>query len=120
MTKTSVYLVGAGIKAGNPPVNASGGLLMNNNMARLSRVAAACALVSSFASGSAQQENGNSFGEVVSFVNQHSKLLVLSDDRSGASIAVWPATQWAVKTASGWARKVASFRSFSPREHYSI
>ena len=73
---------------------------MSNNMARLSRVAAACALVSSLASGSAQQENGNSFGEVVSFVNQHSKLLVLSDDGSDALIAVWPAMQGRVLTSS--------------------
>ena len=86
---------------------------MNNNMARLSRVAAACALVSSFASGSAQQENGNSFGEVVSFVNQHSKLLVLSDDRSGASIAVWPAMQGRVLTSSATGSGGQSFGWFN-------
>jgi hypothetical protein len=73
---------------------------MNNNMACLSRAVAACALVSSFTSGAAQPGNGNSFGEVVSFVNQHSKLLVLSDDGSGASIAVWPAMQGRVLTSS--------------------
>src|ERR1017187_8401023 len=73
---------------------------MNNNSARLSRTVAACALVSSLAYGSAQQENGNSFGEVVSFVNQHSKLIILSDDGSRALIAVWPAMQGRVLTSS--------------------
>jgi hypothetical protein len=76
---------------------------MGDNMARIFKVAAACAVVSSVvASGSAQQGNGDSFGEVVSFVNQHSKLLVLSlsDDGSGASIAVWPAMQGRVLTSS--------------------
>ena len=58
-------------------------------------VAGACA----FSSASAHPR-GSSFGEVVSFVNRHSKLLVLSDDRSGASIAVWPATQGRVLTSS--------------------
>jgi len=47
-----------------------------------------------------QQLNENSFGEIVSFVNQHSKLVVLSDERSGASIAVWPAMQGRVLTSS--------------------
>jgi hypothetical protein len=73
---------------------------MNSNMAHLSRVAAACALLSSLASGSAQHENGNSFGEVVSFVNRHSNLLVLSDEGSDALIAVWPAMQGRVLTSS--------------------
>ena len=73
---------------------------MNNNMARISKIATACALASSFASSSAQQGNGDSFGEVVSFVDQHSKLLVLSDDSTGASIAVWPAMQGRVLTSS--------------------
>lgn len=73
---------------------------MNDNMARLCRVAAVGALVSSFAAVSAQSGNSGSFGEVVSFVNRHSRLLVLSDDRSGASIAVWPAMQGRVLTSS--------------------
>jgi hypothetical protein len=73
---------------------------MNNKMARFSKVATACALASSFASSAAQQGNGNSFGEVVSFVDQHSKLLILSDDFTGASIAVWPAMQGRVLTSS--------------------
>ncbi len=47
-----------------------------------------------------RQESANSFGETVAFVNGYSKLLVLSDDRSGASIAVWPAKQGRVLTSS--------------------
>src|ERR1700676_1981636 len=73
---------------------------MNNNMACLSWAVAACALVFSFTSGAAQPQSGNSFGDVVSFVNRHSKLLVLSDDRGGASIAVWPAMQGRVLTST--------------------
>jgi len=76
---------------------------MNNNMARLSRLPLHV-LLFCFASGSAQQENGNSFGEVVSFVNQHSKLLVLSDVGSDALIAVWPAMQGRVLTSSAAGR----------------
>jgi hypothetical protein len=41
----------------------------------------------------------NSFGEVVSFVEKHSKLVVLSGE-SGASVAVWPAMQGRVLTSS--------------------
>lgn len=51
------------------------------------------------ASQQSAQANENSFGEVVSFVEQHSKLLVLSD-RGGAMIAVWPAMQGRVLTSS--------------------
>ena len=51
-------------------------------------------------SASASHVNENSFGEVVSFVNRHSKLIVLSDESSGASIAVWPAMQGRVLTSS--------------------
>ena len=40
---------------------------------------------SSLASTQSQQANEMSFGEVVSLVNRHSKLLVLADVRSGAS-----------------------------------
>jgi hypothetical protein len=46
------------------------------------------------------QANENSFGEVVSFVEKHSKLLVLADAPGGASIAVWPAMQARVLTSS--------------------
>jgi hypothetical protein len=86
---------------------------MKSNMAYFLRVVAAGALVSYFASGSAQQRKGDSFGEVVSFVNQYSKLLVLSDDRSGASIAVWPAMQGRVLTSSAAARSGQSFGWFN-------
>jgi hypothetical protein len=41
-----------------------------------------------------------SFGEVVSLVNERSELIVLSDERGRASIAVWPATQGRVLTSS--------------------
>ena len=49
---------------------------------------------------SLQQPNENSFGEVVSFVERHCKLVVLTDESSGASIAVWPAMQGRVLTSS--------------------
>lgn len=42
----------------------------------------------------------NTFGKIVSFVNRHSPLTVLSDAHSGASIAVWPAMQGRVLTSS--------------------
>ncbi len=45
-------------------------------------------------------KSANSFGETVAFVSGYSELLVLSDDRSGASIAVWPAKQGRVLTSS--------------------
>ena len=82
---------------------------MNENMARLCRVDAAGALVSSFAAASAQSGSGNSFGDVVSFVNQHSRLLVLSDNRGVASIAVWPAMQGRVLTSSAEGVRGRSF-----------
>src|ERR1017187_2703486 len=41
-----------------------------------------------------------SFEDVVSFVNQNGRLIVLSDDSSGASVAVWPAKQGRVLTSS--------------------
>lgn len=47
-----------------------------------------------------QQGNANSFGEVVSFVNRHSQLLVLADARDEACIAVWPAMQGRVLTST--------------------
>lgn len=42
---------------------------------------------------------GKTFGEVVAFIEKHSKLIVLSDE-SGASVAVWPAMQGRVMTSS--------------------
>ncbi len=47
-----------------------------------------------------QQANENSFGEVVSFVEKHSKLVVLADAPDGATIAIWPAMQARVLTSS--------------------
>ena len=44
--------------------------------------------------------NVNNFGEDVSFVGLHSNLIVLTDENSGASIAVWPAMQGRVLTSS--------------------
>jgi hypothetical protein len=43
---------------------------------------------------------GQSFGEAVSFVGRHSKLMILSDEGSGAAIAVWPAMQGRVLTST--------------------
>jgi hypothetical protein len=42
----------------------------------------------------------SSFGEVVRFVEQYSKLIVLTDAASGAAIAVWPALQGRVLTST--------------------
>ncbi len=47
-----------------------------------------------------QEASENSFGEVVSFVSRHSKLVILSDEQSGASVAVCPAMQGRVLTSS--------------------
>lgn len=47
----------------------------------------------------AQSSDKNSFGEVVSFVNEHSKLLILKSP-GGSEIAVWPAMQGRVLTSS--------------------
>lgn len=47
----------------------------------------------------AQTPDKNSFGEVVSFVDQHSKLIVLKSSE-GSEIAVWPAMQGRVLTSS--------------------
>ena len=52
------------------------------------------------ASQQSTQASENSFGEVVSFVERHSKLVVLTDENSGASIAVWPAWLHHVLTSS--------------------
>ena len=55
-----------------------------------------------------QQSNTDSFGEAVSFVEKHSKLVVLADG-SGATIAVWPAMQGRVLTSSVAGPKGFSF-----------
>jgi hypothetical protein len=47
-----------------------------------------------------QKSASMSFEDVVSFVDQSSRLIVLSDDSSGASIAVWPDKQGRVLTSS--------------------
>ena len=47
-----------------------------------------------------QKSASMNFEDVVSFVNQRSRLIVLTDDSSGASIAVWPAKQGRVLTSS--------------------
>lgn len=61
----------------------------------------------------AQEAGMDRFGEVVSFVNQHSKLIVLKGPE-GSAIAVWPAMQGRVLTSSaegdggrsfGWVNK---------------
>ena len=53
-----------------------------------------------FDSADLPQTKVDRFGEVVSFVKRQSELLVLSDDHTGASIAVWPAMQGRVLTNS--------------------
>ena len=47
-----------------------------------------------------QKSASMSFDDVVSFVDRSSHLIVLSDDSSGASIAVWPDKQGRVLTSS--------------------
>jgi len=64
------------------------------------KVAAAGALASSLAAASGQTMGDNSFGQVVAFVNQHTKLIVLKDANNGAAIAVWPAMQGRVLTST--------------------
>jgi hypothetical protein len=46
------------------------------------------------------QQTGGSFQDAVSFVNAHSKLILLSTDPNGAAVAVWPAMQGRVLTSS--------------------
>ena len=55
----------------------------------------------------------NSFGEVVSFVDQHSKLIVLSEGNDGAAIAVWPAMQGRVLTSTAGGAAGLSFGWFN-------
>lgn len=66
------------------------------------------------ASAPALSGSGNRFDEVVAFVNQHSRLLVLSNENSGASIAVWPAMQGRVLTSSAEGLRGLSFGWFNP------
>jgi hypothetical protein len=73
---------------------------MNSNTASKIKTRPECGPISSPTSTQTQGASGDSFGEVVSFVNDHSELIVLSDDRNRASIAVWPATQGRVLTSS--------------------
>lgn len=47
-----------------------------------------------------QKSMPTSFEDVVRFVDQHSRLIVLSDESSGASVAVWPDKQGRVLTSS--------------------
>ena len=63
----------------------------------------AATTLSTLACCAAPAQQAASFHDVVSFVNTHSHLLVLSDEHSGAAIAVWPAMQGRVltSTASG-------------------
>ncbi len=46
------------------------------------------------------QQTGDSFQDAVSFVNAHSKLILLSTDSDGAAVAVWPAMQGRILTSS--------------------
>lgn len=73
---------------------------MAETVSKLCKAAAAGALASSLASAPGQTAGGRSFGEVVSFVNQHSKLIVLSEGQNGAAIAIWPAMQGRVLTST--------------------
>jgi hypothetical protein len=52
---------------------------------------------------------GDSFQDVISFVGQHSHLIILNDDHSGASIAIWPAMQGRVLTSSASGPEGRSF-----------
>lgn len=74
--------------------------MMNDQVSRLFRAAAAGALVSSLAAAGAQTAGDQLFSEVVSFVDQHSKLIVLTEGQGGAAIAVWPAMQGRVLTST--------------------
>ncbi len=47
-----------------------------------------------------QYARGQSFRDAVSLVDKHSHIIVLSDDRDRATIAVWPAMQGRVLTSS--------------------
>ena len=64
------------------------------------KVAAAGVLACSLAAAPGQTMSESNFGQVVSFVDQHSKLIVLSEGQDGAAIAVWPAMQGRVLTST--------------------
>lgn len=72
---------------------------MNTNWACLITVVATAAVASTFASLPDRSAKSNSYEEVVRFVGERSKLILLSDS-SGASIAVWPAMQGRVLTST--------------------
>lgn len=57
-------------------------------------------LASSPVSSLSKPQSNSTFGQVVSLVNRHSELVVLSDEHSGAMVAVWPARQGRVLTSS--------------------
>ena len=73
---------------------------MKNEIRAGSRVGVESERIPSSSSAKNQQESANSFGETVAFVSGYSELIVLSDDRSGALIAVWPEKQGRVLTSS--------------------
>src|SRR5271166_3682318 len=73
---------------------------MKSDIASGSRVGVENGDISSSSSVEPRQQSANSFGETVALVSGYSQLLVLTDDRSGASIAVWPAKQGRVLTSS--------------------
>ena len=52
------------------------------------------------AQGGASPRSGASFGDVVRFVDGHSRLLVLRNRKEGSAVAVWPAMQGRVLTSS--------------------
>jgi len=82
---------------------------MNEKPTGSQGVTAAKVLEAFLTTASAQSRDSSSFGAVVSFVNRHSRLLVLSDDHSGASIAVLPAMQGRVRTSSAEGDRGQSF-----------
>lgn len=83
---------------------------MNQHLgvACLITVVAAGAMASTLASSPDRSTKSSSYDEVVKFVGQRSKLILLSD-ASGASVAVWPAMQGRVLTSSAEGRQGRSF-----------
>jgi hypothetical protein len=74
--------------------------MMGNQVSMFLKAAASGVLFSSLAAAAGQTMDNHDFGEVVSFVNQHTKLIVLSEGHEGAAIAVWPAMQGRVLTST--------------------
>jgi len=72
---------------------------MNTVWACLITVVATAAVASTFASSPDGSAKSDSYDEVVRFVSERSKLILLSDG-SGASVAVWPAMQGRVLTST--------------------